>query len=391
MKFVELTKEEFKNIENTMPGATYYQTTAWANIKKTNGWEAYYVGVKNDKEKIIGASLILARKIFLNKKIFYAPRGVLIDYNNIELLDFFINNIKNFVKERNGFFFKMDPLVEYKHHNSAGDVIDDGFSNEELHKHLLKLGFVHKGFRTGYVDDLQYRWSYAIDIGGKTYDEVFESFSSKGRGHIRKACKYPLIMEDVNDKNIIDFKAITEHTAERHNHFDRTLDYYKSLISNFKDENRIKVFVLYLDKKRYLEEFKDDKLYDEISKESKDLIPISCAMFIMDKDTVNYVYSGSFSKYNSFNAQYMIQNEMIKYAVSMGYKVYDFGGISGDFEINSPDYGVYAFKKNFNGHVIEYIGEYDLTINKMLYFAYKYGYTLYRNSKKILSKVRGNK
>lgn len=386
MKFVELTKEEFKNIENNMPGATYYQTTAWANIKEPNGWYPYYVGVKNENDEIICASLILARKIFLNKKIFYAPRGVLIDYNNVELLDFFIDNIKVFVKERNGFFFKMDPLIEYKHHNSAGDVIEDGFSNEELHKHLINLGFIHKGFRTGYVDDLQYRWSYAIDIGDKTYDEVFESFSSKGRGHIRKACKYPLILEDVNDENILDFKAITEHTAERHSHFDRTLDYYKSLITNFKEENRIKVFVLYLDKKKYLNEFKDDKLYDEISKESKDLIPISCAMFIMDKDTVNYVYSGSFSKYNSFNAQYMIQNEMIKYAVSKGYKIYDFGGISGDFEIGSSDYGVYAFKKNFNGKVIEYIGEYDLVINKILYFAYKYGYTLYRNSKKVLSK-----
>ena len=387
LKFIELTKEEFKKIEDKMPGSTYYQTVYWANIKAPNGWKAYYVGVK-DNDDIIGASLLLARKIFLGQKIFYAPRGLLMDYDNLELLDFFVNNIKSFVKKRNGFFFKMDPLVEYKHHNSAGEVIDDGFSNEKLHEHLIKLGFKHKGFRTGYVDDLQYRWSYAIDIGNKSYEQVFESFSSKGRGHLIKACKYPLVMEDVNEENIKDFKAITEHTAERHNHFDRTLEYYKMLIDNFRVEDRIKVFVLYLDKKKYLEEFKSDKLYDEISKEERDMIPISCAMFIMDKDTVNYVYSGSFSKYNYFNAQYMIQNEMIKYAVSKGYKVYDFGGISGNFEMGTPDYGVYAFKKNFNGRVIEYIGEYDLVINSVLYFMYKNGYTLYRNSKKIFSRFK---
>lgn len=283
---------------------------------------------------------------------------------------------------------KIDPLVEYRHHNSDGDIIDEEFNNIDIHNNLVNLGFKHKGFRVGYVNDLQYRWSYAIDISNKTYDEVFASFSSKGRNHIRKACKYPFIVKDVNEENLKDFKEITEHTAERHNHFDRTTDYYKSLIDGFSPENRIRIFVLYLDKKKYLKDFTDDKMYEEIKKEEQDLIPISCAMFIMDKDVVNYVYSGSYSKYNYFNASYMIQNEMIKWATEKHYKTYDFGGISGNFELDSQDYGVYAFKKNFNGRVIEYIGEYDLVINKFFYALYIYGYDLYRNSKKLLAKIK---
>ncbi len=387
MEFVELTKEEFASIQNDMPGSTYTQTTYWADIKAANTWEGYYLGIKVN-EKIVAASLLLARKVILGKKIFYAPRGLMLDYENKEVLDFFIKNIKMFVKSHGGFMFKMDPLVEYRHHNSDGDLIEDGFDNSKLHEHLIKLGFKHKGFRTGYVDDLQYRWSYAINIEGKSFDEVFASFSSKGRGHIRKAQKYPFVIKDVDESNLDDFKKITEHTAERHNHFDRTLDYYKSLLEGFKKENRIRVFVLYLDKKKFLEEFQDDKSYEMIKAEKEDMIPISCAMFIMDKDVVNYVYSGSFSKYNSFNASYMIQNEMIKYAVEKGYKVYDFGGISGNFEVGSEDYGVYAFKKNFNGRVIEYIGEYDLPTSKMYYLLYINGYKLYRNSKKVFSKIK---
>lgn len=387
MEFVELTKKEFASIQNNMPGSTYTQTTYWADIKATNSWESYYVGVRENK-KIVAAGLLLARKVILGKKIFYSPRGLMLDYDNIELLEFFIKNIKSFVKSKGGFMFKMDPLVEYRHHNSDGDVIDDGFDNSKLHDKIIKLGFKHKGFRTGYVDDLQYRWSYAINIEGKSFNEVFASFSSKGRGHIRKALKYPFVIKDVDESNLSDFKKITEHTAGRHNHFDRTLDYYRILMKEFEKENRIRVFVLYLDKKKYLEEFQDDKLYETIKMEKEDMIPISCAMFIMDKDVVNYVYSGSFSKYNSFNASYMIQNEMIKYAVEKGYKVYDFGGISGNFEVDSEDYGVYAFKKNFNGRVIEYIGEYDLVISSFYYFLYTKGYTIYRNSKKILSKFK---
>ncbi|HAB66812.1 MAG TPA: hypothetical protein DCE23_05545 [Firmicutes bacterium] len=388
MKFIELTAKEFSKIENNMPGATYLQTTTWANIKKANNWESYYIGVKDDSDKIIAASLLLARKILLNKKIFYSPRGLMLDYKNTELLNFMIDNIKVFVKKHDGFMLKIDPLVEYRHHNSDGDIIDEEFNNIDIHNNLVNLGFKHKGFRVGYVNDLQYRWSYAIDISNKTYDEVFASFSSKGRNHIRKACKYPFIVKDVNEENLKDFKEITEHTAERHNHFDRTTDYYKSLIDGFSPENRIRIFVLYLDKKKYLKDFTDDKMYEEIKKEEQDLIPISCAMFIMDKDVVNYVYSGSYSKYNYFNASYMIQNEMIKWATEKHYKTYDFGGISGNFELDSQDYGVYAFKKNFNGRVIEYIGEYDLVINKFFYALYIYGYDLYRNSKKLLAKIK---
>lgn len=388
MKFIELTAKEFSKIENNMPGATYLQTTTWANIKKANNWESYYIGVKDDNDNIIAASLLLARKILLNKKIFYSPRGLMLDYKNTELLNFMIENIKVFVRKHNGFMLKIDPLVEYRHHNSDGDIIDEEFNNIDIHNNLVNLGFKHKGFRVGYVNDLQYRWSYAIDISNKTYDEVFASFSSKGRNHIRKACKYPFIVKDVNEGNLKDFKEITEHTAERHNHFDRTTDYYKSLIDGFSPENRIRIFVLYLDKKKYLKDFTDDKMYEEIKKEEKDLIPISCAMFIMDKDVVNYVYSGSYSKYNYFNASYMIQNEMIKWATEKQYKTYDFGGISGNFELDSQDYGVYAFKKNFNGRVIEYIGEYDLVINKFFYALYIYGYDFYRNSKKVLAKIK---
>lgn len=388
MKFVELTAKEFKKIENDMPGATYLQTTTWAGIKKANNWDSYYVGVKNDNDKIIAAALLLARKILLNKKIFYSPRGLMLDYNNFELLDFMIENVKKFVKKNGGFMLKMDPLVEYCHHNSDGDIVDPDFNNIEIHNELVRLGFKHKGFRVGYVNDLQYRWSYAIDIENKTYDEVFASFTSKGRNHIRKSCKYPFVLKDVDKSNLKDFKEITEHTAERHNHFDRTLDYYQSLIDGFSENEKIKIFVLYLDKKKYLEDFKEDKMYAEIEKEEKDMIPISCAMFIMDKDVVNYVYSGSYSKYNYFNASYMIQNEMIKWATKKNYKVYDFGGISGNFELNSPDYGVYSFKKNFNGRVIEYIGEYDLVISSFFYFMYIYGYDFYRNGKKLLAKIK---
>ena len=80
MEFRELTCEEFKKIEKKQKKYNFYQTVSWANVKKTTGWESYYVGVFDGK-KNLGIALLLAKKI-LNKKMFYIPRGPLLDYDN---------------------------------------------------------------------------------------------------------------------------------------------------------------------------------------------------------------------------------------------------------------------------------------------------------------------
>lgn len=64
----------------------------------------------------------------------------------------------------------------------------------------------------------------------------------------------------------------------------------------------------------------------------------------------------------NFNAQYLIQWEMINYAVKNHYKRYNFYGITGNFDKNNKDYGMYEFKKGFNGYVIQLIGELQLPI-----------------------------
>ena len=58
---------------------------------------------------------------------------------------------------------------------------------------------------------------------------------------------------------------------------------------------------------------------------------------------------------------YLIQWEMIKWAIETGCTVYDFQGISGDTE-NENDhlYGLYRFKRGFNGQIDELPGEFDI-------------------------------
>lgn len=93
MEFIELTEEEFESVCENFEGSSFYQTTDWAKIKEFTGWIHYYLGVKQEN-KIVACSLILGKKIILNQYLYYAPRGMLLDYSNNKLLTFFINNLK---------------------------------------------------------------------------------------------------------------------------------------------------------------------------------------------------------------------------------------------------------------------------------------------------------
>ena len=58
---------------------------------------------------------------------------------------------------------------------------------------------------------------------------------------------------------------------------------------------------------------------------------------------------------------YLMQWEMIRWAVETGCTLYDFQGVSGNLDENSPMYGLYRFKKGFHGQLDEYAGEWTYT------------------------------
>lgn len=99
MKFVKLEEREFDNFASKHPYSSFYQTSSWGHLKEANGWNMHLLGVK-DGNKIIAASLLLSKKTPIGYYMFYAPRGFLIDYDNMKLLEFFTENIKKYAKDK---------------------------------------------------------------------------------------------------------------------------------------------------------------------------------------------------------------------------------------------------------------------------------------------------
>ena len=393
MQFKIITKEEFTKYRDAF-NYNFYQNPEWGEVKKENGWGHFYTAVLDAKNNPLLISLVLSKKV-LGRYLYYAPRGPLLknNSNREEIYRFYLQEIKKYLKDKKAILFKFDPLIEYAKHDKEGQVVSDT-NEQEFVNFLKKQGAKHRGFTIGYTDEAQFRWSYALDIKDKTFEDLTKDMNSRCKRSIKKASKYPLVVKDVTDDSIKDFKAIMESTAERQHHGDRTLAYYQTLKDKLKDI--IRMSLVYLDKEKFLDDINngkyttDDKLLENIKNDERNMIPISAGIFIFDKDRFNYVYGGTYADYFSLMAPYKMQEEMIKTAIEKKMNYYDFGGISGNFTPGTPEYGVYEYKRGYGGFVIEYIGEFDLIINKPYYLTYKYGLEVYRTLRKIIYRFHKN-
>lgn len=409
MKIEELESNEYEEYISKNKYTTFYQKEYWGKLKKDGGWNYKLVGMKKNN-KIVGATLLLFKNLPLGLKLFYSPRGFLIDYNDEELLKEFVLEIKEYVKKENGFILKIDPYVEYKTRDIDGTIVEGGVDNSKVVENLKKLGFKHYGFNKDISKELQPRWMYVLDLKGKTEDEIFSNFSKHYRKTIRRTEKQGLVVERISKDKLMDYKKIMEHTSSRRDFIDRPYSYYENMydkigenliinvcyldtnlgINKFKDE--IKKIEGYQDIKDYhLKDIEDYKkkieLYESYQKKYGDKIPLAGTMSIVcGKEYLN-LFGGAYEEFMHYDAQYLIKWHTMKEALNLGCEIYNFYGISGNFEKENNDmYGVYEFKRGFGGRVVELIGEFDLIISKPKYCLYNFMFKTYKIVKKIIKK-----
>lgn len=431
MEIKTLTAKEFKTFADKHPQITFHQTKEWADLKVKNGWKSYYLGLMDQKDIVAGA-LLLAKNIpVINKKIFYSPRGFLIDYNNFELLKTFTKHLKNYAKKHNAIFVKIDPYLEYQEHNNDGDVIKDGKNNKQAVENLKKLAYKHYGFNL-MQDTLQPRWMHVIETENKTLDEVMQDMESKTRQILRKNEKCGITTREISRDELPLFKDIMQHTSDRREFVDRPLSYYESMWDSLHDSGILKILIAEIDFDLYKKNTEDelnqnkhdladrinkkennllkmnDKKYEQSNKQNQDAIArlekqlekiaelkkehgqktiLGGILFLIYGNEVLSLYGGSNEKLMQFQSAYTVHFAGVKMAIEEKYKKYNFYGITGDFRKENPLYGLFLFKKSFGGHVSELIGEFDLIISPFWYHTYNIAFGMYHGLKNLKKKL----
>ena len=431
MKLKKLSKKEFKTFADKNPEITFHQTEEWANLKKVNNWDAHYIGLEDDNKKIVAGALLLSKTLpIIKKKMFYSPRGFLIDYNNKELLKKFTEEIKKYAKTENAIFIKIDPFVEYQEHDNNGDIVKNGYNNKDAVENLKSLGYKFFGFNL-MQDTLQPRWMHVIETKDRNLDDVMKDMESKTRQILRKNEKCGITTREITRDELPIFKDIMKHTSDRREFVDRPLSYYEAMWDALHDSGILKILIAEIDFNKYekntLEEkeeiennLKDriykkeknilkmnDKKYNSSNKQDEEAIKrlekqlkkikelkdeygdkeiLGGILFLIYGNEVLSLHGGSHAKLMQFQSAYTIHFEGVKMAVEGNYNRYNFYGITGDFRKENPLYGLYLFKKSFGGHVVELIGEYDLIVSKFWYTVYNLAFKTYHKLKNIKNK-----
>ena len=409
MEFTEITEKEYTKFWEKHPLKTFLSAPEISRLREKSGWITYFVGVK-EKKKLIAATMLFAHKRHFNSYEFYSPRGYLLDFNNKELVEFFTKNIKEFVSDHKGYIFRVDPYLIYKERDLDGNIVEGGVDNSSVVEQLKSLGF--KKVPTKNLE--QVSWMFSLGLEGKTEEQILKEMKPNTRNLIRKAEKFGITVNEISYDELDRFQSIMEETGERKGFSVRKLSYFQEMYKLFHDKNEVKYFITELNLKEYVKRLKEEikekeekiknlsaakyndgakknltneidslkKRIDDsesiIKEQGKDIITLSGSMFMLIEPEVIYLSSGNYEEFMKFNSQYLIQWELIKYGIENGFKKHNFYGIPENINTHPKDYGIYEFKRGFNGYVEELIGEWELPIN------WKY------NLFKLIHKIKGD-
>jgi len=333
---------EIKKFLETNRKSHFLQSPEWAKVKKE--WAHEEIIIKNEEGKIVGYASILLRKMpKLKRYIMYVPRGPVWDIENEEVFLKIIEEMKKIAKKYKAFILRMDP-----------DISNE---NEEFKNLAIKAGFKIKKNIKDINQVIQPKYVFRLDIANKTEEELLKSFHEKTRYNIRLSTRKGVTVREGTKEDIDIFYNIMKITGTRDNFFIRPKEYFERIFTELGTEHV----------KLYIAEY-----------EGK---PISAVMPIKYGNKVWYLYGGSSNEHRNLMPNYLLQWEMIKWGVNSGCEIYDFRGVSGFKDTNDPQYGIYKFKKGFNGDFVEFVNELYIEFNPFINRVFNIAEKIYKKIK----------
>lgn len=426
MNFIEnIEKERYEEFVKKHPKSHFLQSYAWGEFaKKEKNLTPHYVGLENDKHQLVAATLLLEKHLPLGYCYLYAPRGYVIDFKDYELLKTFTEEIKKYAKKKKAIFVKIDPDIIYHEEDCNQEVIIE--KDDQAYQSLKKLGYRHLGFTKNF-ETMQPRYSFRIDLT-KPWEEVEKNFSKTTKQRIKKAEDLLVDVKIGTDKDINTFYQLMILTETRKDFVTHNEKYYQSLYKIWNQDNECNLFLGSVDldkiikkqtelkqetteeltkfdhenlskseksKKNELEKRKDKletdiQKYQQAQKEYGTNITLSAHFIIEYGDKAWVLYAGNHNILTDTYTNYKTYEQHIKYYYDKKIKTYDQFGTIGDLRKENPLLGLHEFKKKFGGNYVEFTGEFDLVLNKPMYFVFTKLVPLYRKLiKNIAKKKRG--
>ena len=394
MKIRQLSIFEFDKYALTHPLSSYYQTSNYALFQSEQGNDYDLIGLFNDKNEIVAASLIIIKKINIFFSYGYAPRGFLMNYYDEAIVKEFTTKLKKHYHSKNVAFIKVNPEIEIGQIDFKKQSITYN-RNRNIINTLKKFDFKRLNSNKLFETKLP---NYNSITLLKEYN--FNNLPKNVRNKIHKGENSGIFIEKGKRDDI---KTLYELFKFKK---DRPLSYYINYYNAFSKNDNIDIFLLKIDfekclinlREKYEKELElNNKLNDKVLSNNtpdvlrkkmtsdknlndynqniaaatqnlaahKELI-IGGAITIKHKNRINIMISSYNKQFKHYSPNYYLHHAIIEYYKN-DYDFIDLNGITGDFSKENPYKGLNEFKQGFNPLSFEYIGEYDFIINPGLY------------------------
>ncbi len=407
MRVVKLSPQAFDNYISSINYCSYFQTTAYGTLLSRFGLKEEYVGFE-ENGRLVGASILLSKSVFMGFKYAYMPRGIITDYNNQNLLYSITKELKAQLLKEHFLMLKMDPLIICSKRDSKGNIIGQNPSVDKIINSLKECGFTHGGFNY-YFENVKPRFEAELDLQHDV-DTLFKNLSKQTRNKLRKATKYGLTIyrdSKYNFEQIYDFikdkeKVPVKYYEQMHNFFGDNCElYYAKLNTETYVENSKYLYEKEMEINDYLtniiqsngykgknmssvlnKKMESDKLlsaYKKYMVEATELLKkypegliVGATIIIKHKNKIFLIVEGYDHRYKNLAANYLTKWKIIEKYANSEYQFFNMNAVAGKFQKEENKYrGLNEMKMSYNANVLEYIGEFNLIINNPMYTLYR--------------------
>lgn len=362
----EISREEhlaFVTARSAATSVSFLQCPSWAQVKSE--WGSQSLGWHDADGTLVGAGLVLLRQAPKVKRFLaYLPEGPVIDWAADDL-DAWLDPMVEHLRTAGAFGVKMGPLVARRRWSAAtvkaavaegsakrlADIPPDDSDPlaDRVVATLTRAGWrapaSDEGFSAG-----QPQFVFQVPLEGRSEEELLKGFNQLWRRNVKKADKAGVEVTLGTEDDLAGFHALYLETAERDHFTGRPLAYFRRMWTAMRaeDEDRIRLYLAH---------------------QEGDLV--AATTLVRVGRHAWYSYGASSTAKREVRGSNAVQWRMLRDAAEAGAAVYDLRGITDTLSDDDPHFGLIQFKLGTGGEAVEYLGEWDLPLNRLLFKAFE--------------------
>jgi lipid II:glycine glycyltransferase (peptidoglycan interpeptide bridge formation enzyme) len=352
-----ISRAEHERYIASLPSASFLQCPSWGEVK--SDWRAESIGWFDTDGALHGAGLVLYRQVpKLKRYLAYLPEGPTIDWTDDDLGRWLTPMVAH-LKTRGAFAVKIGPRVETRHWEAATvkQAIADKTPSlrqtppdwlnpdgERVAAGLRRLGWrppqAGKGFAAG-----QPQYVFQLPLEGSDDDRILKGFNQLWRRNVKKADKAGVKVTQGSYNDLAAFHDVYRETAERDGFHPRPLSYFQRMWQAMRaeDGDRIRLYLAH---------------HEGLLLAATTMVRVGTHAW--------YSYGASSNEGRDVRPSNAIQWQMMRDARDAGASVYDLRGITDTLDPDDKLFGLIQFKVGTGGRAVEYLGEWDLPVNRPL-------------------------